>query len=204
MAELGRPETAEETAARKAEDSHNHRERQTANNLVLSLLATVGLVIFIVLIVPRGNQNLDPLVDFTAAAQQVRSSISEPVAVPELPSEWKANLAQLRTGSDGVQSWNIGLITPDNRFIALSQGMNAGERWLRNQLPDVSATAQKIISGVNWTVYDDREASNGKGNLQYALSTATSTSTYVLYGTGSDTEFRTVAATISDEIKQAR
>ena len=48
VAELGRPETAEETAARKAENSRNHRSRQTVNNLVYSLLATLGIVVVIV------------------------------------------------------------------------------------------------------------------------------------------------------------
>jgi hypothetical protein len=43
VAELGRPETPAETAARKAESSRLHRQRQTVNNLVYSLIATLGI-----------------------------------------------------------------------------------------------------------------------------------------------------------------
>jgi hypothetical protein len=40
VAELGRPETPEEEAARRAENSRLYRQRKTVNNLVYSLIVT--------------------------------------------------------------------------------------------------------------------------------------------------------------------
>ena len=69
VAELGRPETASETAARKAENSRLYRQRKTVNNLTLSLLVSLGMVLLIVLIVPRGTDVWgDHIVDVAAAA----------------------------------------------------------------------------------------------------------------------------------------
>ena len=55
VAELGRPETPEETAARRAENSLKHRQRQTVQNLILALGASLLVVLVIVLIVPRSD-----------------------------------------------------------------------------------------------------------------------------------------------------
>lgn len=198
VAELGRPETPEETAQRKSQDSKNHRNRQTINNLVFSLLASVALVVFIVLIVPRGNENLDPKVDYIAAAAQAQPSVFVPLAAPHLPPGWGANLAELRQGADGVQSWNIGLITPDQQYLGVAQGIDANPSWLTNQLASVPATGHETIDSVTWTVYDNRAASGGKGNYQYALSTTQGESTYLLFGTATDADFRLVAAAITD------
>ena len=67
VAELGRPETPEETAARKAENSRKHRQRQTLKNLVLALAASLGVVFIIVLLVPRSDGPIDRDVDVAAA-----------------------------------------------------------------------------------------------------------------------------------------
>ena len=44
VAELGRPETPDETAARKAESSRVHRESQNTRNLVAALIVTIAIV----------------------------------------------------------------------------------------------------------------------------------------------------------------
>ena len=53
VAELGRPETAEETAQRKAENSRKHRANQTALNLVGATVASLAIVAFLVIVVVR-------------------------------------------------------------------------------------------------------------------------------------------------------
>ena len=53
VAELGRPETPDETAARKAASSRAHRENQTAFNLVIAIVVSVGIVVLLVLVVVR-------------------------------------------------------------------------------------------------------------------------------------------------------
>lgn len=203
VAELGRPETPEETAARKAQNSKNHRTRQTPNNLVLSLLATVGVVLLIVLIVPRGNQDHTPYVDFAEVGAQAQGAVDETLFVPQLPEDWNANIAELRTGADGILTWYIGLVTPSTEFIALKQALDANPSWLAAELPTLTVTGEVAVDGVTWQVYDNREASKGAGNLQYAVSTVAGASTLVLHGTASDQEFMTLQATLADQILAA-
>ena len=55
VAELGRPETPEEAAARQAESSRRYRTSKTFPNLVWALLVCLGVVLLIVLLVPRDD-----------------------------------------------------------------------------------------------------------------------------------------------------
>ena len=110
VAELGRPETPDETAARKAENSRLHRQRQTVLNLVLSLGASLLLVLVIVLLVPRSDTAMVRDVDVAPIAEQAQVASDDPLAVPELPEGWRANAAELRTSSvDEVTAWYVGL-----------------------------------------------------------------------------------------------
>ncbi|WP_025158694.1 DUF4245 domain-containing protein [Leifsonia aquatica] len=202
VAELGRPETPEETAARKAQNSANHRNRQTINNLVYSLIATVALVIVIVLIVPRGNPTAtQPPVDYASVAQEAQGSQADPLLVPKLPSSWKSNSAELRTKTaDGVDSWYIGLITPKGEYIGITQGFDANDSWVADQVSKSRIGGTRDIDGVRWDVYDNRKAAADAGNVEYALTTNAGHSSIVVVGTADDAEFRTVASSLASQI----
>ncbi len=135
VAELGRPETPEETAARKAADSRRHRAKQTFRNLLYSLIVTVATVAVIVALVPRSNTTILPDVDYGAAAAEAQGGFPQTLVVPDLPTAWKSNDAEIRpAGRDGVAVWYIGLITPSNRYIGISQGIDANPTWLDETL----------------------------------------------------------------------
>jgi hypothetical protein len=70
VAELGRPETADEREERTAESRRLRRQRQTARNLVYSLLVCIAVVVVTVLAVPRGAAPARPAVDYRALASQ--------------------------------------------------------------------------------------------------------------------------------------
>ncbi|MGH1526150.1 DUF4245 domain-containing protein [Leifsonia sp. L25] len=201
VAELGRPETPEETAARKAQNSANHRNRQTVNNLVYSLIATVALVAVIVLIVPRGNPTSSaPAVDYAAVAQQAQGSEPDRLVVPGLPSGWSSNSAELRTKTaDGVDAWYIGLLTPKGQYIGITQGFNANDSWVADQVNRTRIAGTREIDGAKWDVYDNR-ASSDAGNVRYALVTSAGKSTVVVFGTADDAEFTTVASSLTDQL----
>ncbi len=206
VAELGRPETPEETAARKAQNSANHRNRQTVNNLVYSLIATVALVIVIVLVVPRGNPtNTTPPVDYAAVAQEAQGSEPDRLLVPSLPEGWKANSAELRTKTaDGVDSWYIGLLTPKGEYIGVTQGFDANDSWVADQVAKSRIAGTRDVDGVRWDVYDNRKASSDAGNVAYALTTDAGHSSIIVFGTADDAEFRTVASSLSDQITELK
>ena len=201
VAELGRPETAQETADRLATNSRNYRSRKTVNNLVLSLLATLGAVFVLVLLVPRSDGPVDRTVDFAAIASQVQVGIDEPLVVPVLPDGWRANAAQWRLGgTDKIPSWYIGLLTPRNEFIGLTQALGANPTWIGQQLKDAPASQTLTLAGVTWDVYRNPAAEKDRGNFEYALVTSAGTSSYLLVGTADEDEFAALATAIASQI----
>ena len=205
VAELGRPETPEETAARKAETSRKHRQRQTLKNLVLALAASLGIVFIIVLLVPRTNGPIDRDVDVAAVAQQAQLGLPEQLAVPELPEGWRSNAAELRVpGVDGVTAWYVGYLTPSDEYVGMYQGLDANPTWVAEQLSRTIATGVVTIDGVQWTVYDNRRASGDVGNARYGLVTEAGSSTFVLIGTATTEEFETLATALAPAIDAQR
>lgn len=200
VAELGRPETAQETADRKAAASRKHRANQTLFNLVIATIASLGIVLFLVLVVVRPTPEPSPSVDYVSAAAEAQGASSEPLVVPVLPADWPANAARFENRS-GVLTWYIGFITPSVEFIAFNQGVDANPTWLQDMVDSRAITGTTTIDGVTWDVYDHRTAPN-PGNYAYALSTERGGSTFVLHGTASDAEFEALASTIAAEVAQ--
>jgi len=191
VAELGRPETPDETAARKAETSRAHRASQTVRNLVWSLGASLGVVLLVVLVVVRPDPAPAELIDYGVVASEAQQSVDATLAAPVLPSGWTANAAELRADGD-IQIWYVGFITPEQQFIALNQGIDANPTWVDNLLDGARTSSTVSIDGVAWSVYDDRDSAN-PGNLAYAMTASERGSTYVLFGTANDAEFETLA-----------
>jgi len=182
---------ADEIAAIKAENSRAHRAAQTMRNLIWALVATLAVVLFLVFVVVRPDSPPRDPVDYRTIAGQVQSDLDASIVAPVLPEGWEANEAQLRTAGE-IPVWYIGLITPGQQFIALNQGVDANPTWVDNLLDSAQPTGSLVIDGVTWTVYDHRNAED-PGNLAYALVTEHQESTFVLYGTATDTEFETLA-----------
>ncbi|PZF56777.1 DUF4245 domain-containing protein [Curtobacterium sp. MCSS17_008] len=199
VAELGRPETPEETWARKDAARRSRREHQTAFNLVLALIASLGIVLFLVAVVVRPDQTVDRTVDY----QQIAAEADVPgvtLAAPDLPDGFSSNRAdfQERT-SDGVQVWTVGLVTPDRQYIGLQQGIDANDSWVSNQLDQKPATGDRTIDGTEWTVYDRRDEGKDAGNHAYSLVSTFDRNTIVLSGTADDASFTTLAKAVTEQ-----
>jgi len=196
VAELGRPETADETAARKAANSRAHRSNQTLVNLILALVASLAIVLFMVLVVVRPDGVARKPIDYRTVASQSQPTVKATLAVPRLPQGWSANAASINTGADGIQSWSIGFITPSNEYIGFVQGITTDRSWTATQLNQARSTGATSITGVDWLVYDRRTA-NDPGNFAYSLSRVAGTSTYLLHGSASTKEFEILASAVA-------
>lgn len=205
VAELGRPETPEETAARKAENSVNYRQRQTLRNLLLALGASLLAVLVIVLLVPRSDTPIERDIDVADVAEQAQVASDVPLAVPELPDDWRANAAELRSSdADQVTAWYVGYLTPGNEYIGMYQGLEANPTWVAALLERTLATGTTTIDGVEWTVHDNRDTADDVGNARYGLTTEAGDSTFVLLGTGTPEEFETIATALVPTIDAQR
>lgn len=208
VAELGRAETVEETAARKAENSRLHRQRQTVNNLALSLLASLGLVLVLVLIVPRGVGDFETRsVDVAALATQAENTAGQELVSPNLPEDWLAKQALIRSSrTDQVTHWYIGYTTPSVGYAGIMQAFTpdlepANETWVAEQLERKLATGTETYAGVEWTVYDHRNDSADETNVTYALSTKLEHAMLIVYGTAEPAEIKILAKTAIESLK---
>jgi hypothetical protein len=196
VAELGRPETPEEEAARRAENSRLYRQRKTVNNLVYSLIVTLGVVAIIYFAVPRTDGPVAWEVDYVSVGEQAQESLTQQIVIPALSDEWKANAAEIRTGSDGIQTWRIGLVTPMQGYISFEQAFGANPTWISNRMNGTIAVATVNIDGVTWDVFDN----GNEGNNSYALATTRDGVTYLLRGDAGESEFAQLASAVTTSI----
>lgn len=179
VAELGRPETKAETAARKATDSRNYRQRKTVNNLVFSLIVTLGVVLVIFLAVPRGVGTFeDQSLDVQTLASQASPTAGRTLAAPEVPKAWKAKQARLLQ-SDDVNYWKITYTTVDETtgheaFASVVQAFTADgspvdDAWISEQFERQDPTGSEQLAGVDWVVFDHPERSADSSNAVFAL-----------------------------------
>lgn len=199
VAELGRPETPEETAARKAENSRKHRANQTLRNLALALIASLAVVFILVLVVVRPDGAPRAAVDYQRDATSSQPQAGHPLAAPPLPIGWSANSDGLATGSDSVVAWSIGFITPSKQYIGLVQGIQANPTWVAGQIQNKRSTGTVSIGGRDWTVYDRRTVVD-PGNYAYSLSTVIGASSIVLHGTAPTKEFELLATAVAAQL----
>jgi len=200
VAELGRAETPQEIADRKAEASARRRSNQTTFNLVLALIASLGVVALIFLVVVRPQSVEREPVDWKSGARDAQSQFDVPLVAPSLPEGWSANRAEPGdVASDGVQTWQIGFLTPSGQYIGLVQGIDANTSWVSQQTANSEATDRFELGGAGWNEYDRRDVTD-PGNLAYAIVATFDRSTVVLGGTAPDDEFETLATAIAEEL----
>jgi len=196
VAELGRPETPQETAERKARDRALRRSRQNWRNLVASLAACLGIVVLIIAFVPRGSAPAQRDLDVRAATQQFGDTAGQPLLAPTVPASWKANAAELR-GSGDDASWYVGYVIDGARYAGLTEGVPGSADLLATTLDRADPTGTTTIGGLPWRVYDRRELGSDAGNVSYGLATKIGAVVVAVYGTASAAEIRSLAAAVA-------
>ena len=203
VAELGRPETPEETAARKAENSRLYRSRKTVNNLIYSLLATLGVVAIIFFAVPRPDAPKDWEIDYVSVGADAQASVDGPLITPVMPAGWRANVAVLGR-VDGLPSWKVNFLTPTDDFITYRQIFGADDTSLDRILGVRTLTGEfDFGNGQMWSEFDNTSGADAGVDEDYALATFGINDVFILHGTGSKEEFAEVAETISEQIAKA-
>lgn len=200
VAELGRPETPEETAERKARDSRLRRERQTLSNLIYALLASVAMVAVIVAIVPRSDTPIDRNIDAEAAAERADSTLGTRALVPNISETITS--AEIRRSSDDVTSWFVGYVTAGEEYIGFSQAVDANEGWIAIQMAETRPDGSVDVDGLTWVVYDNRDSNADVGNAEYGMVTEVTDPngvpmTLVLSGSASVEEFQLAAREVA-------
>lgn len=202
VAELGRPETAAETADRKAASSAAYRSSQTFRGLIAALIATVGVVLLIVLIVPRGNYTGSSAVDLQAAAKNAQSVMNRPLLVPALPNNWRVNKAVLIDGKPAVWDITVAPQADDARGYAhIAQAFDADANWALTPLRGTSPQGAVTIGGRAWDEYVIKNP-DAAANIDYALGTQIGKDYVLVYGALGKAGTAELVAKISPQVDQ--
>ena len=201
VAGIDRPETPDETAARKAESSRIYRSSQTARHLIAALIATIAVVVVIVLIVPRGEPSERPEIDVQSIAADVTRTTEHPVVVPDVAEGWIVNAAGLDNKAIGV--WNVTLAPSahDARgFVRVAQAFNADAAWAPQVLGGIAPSDSTTIDGRSWDVYTIADPER-TANVSYAIGTQAGTDYVLLYGALSPDATAKLAASLEPQIQ---
>jgi hypothetical protein len=201
VAELGRPETPEETAARKAASSKAYRSSQTMRSLIAALLVTVAVVAVIIFAVPRGEPTNAKTIDLAGIAADVESTMGSPVIVPELGDFWRVNAAGLTSGATVV--WDVTLAPADEDergYIRLAQAFDADSSWAPQRLNGIAPTDTVRIDGLDWDVYQPGGA-GAEQNITYAIGTQAGDDYLLLYGARSAASTAELAESLVPQIR---
>lgn len=198
VAELGRPETPDETAARKAESSRIYRSSQTFRNLIAALIATVAVVAIVIFGVPRGEPPAPAPIDVAAEAAAVEQSLGRTVLAPATPDGWRVNQATIE--GDAVSAWTVVYVPGDDPgFLRVAQGFDADEAWPGELLSGTRAESTTTIGGVVWDEYRPRTP-EAAGNTSYALSTVVGTDRILIYGNARPETAAVIAEALAPDI----
>ncbi|MBO9578258.1 MAG: DUF4245 domain-containing protein [Microbacteriaceae bacterium] len=166
--------------------------------LIGALLGSLAIVAFIVMVVVRPDGLTPARVDWHAAAAE---SNDPRLIAPDLPDGWTANYAELE-GEGDVAAWRIGFLSPTNGFVGMSLALESTEDWIELQHDEAEATGSETIGGLRWETIDRRteEHVGNRAFIMIATLDGGDPRAVALYGTASDEDFRTVAASVGQAV----
>ncbi|MEO0067296.1 MAG: hypothetical protein RJB63_421 [Actinomycetota bacterium] len=180
------------------------RARQTVNNLVLALIASLGIMIAIVLIVPRDDSNRIQPVDYKSIAAEAHASSGKQIIAPELPSGWWSNSARWSPKpADGVQNWYAGFVGPKNQYIGLTQAFGVNPTWLAFQLKNSAKTGTQAVGNYTWDIYEATEPSDPPKTKDFMMVlNYNDHDTALIYGVAKPQDFVEIAKAIQIKLME--
>lgn len=209
VAELGRPETASETAARKAASSAAYRGSKTFRNLIVALGVTLLVLVAIVLMVPRGEFPERASIDPTPAASITSETEGREVVLPDLPETWleategnpepwRVNAAEV-SGIEGNRAWTIVYVPDATDYLRVSQAFGTDLNWARAVLGGQSPRDTVVVDGITWDRFVPSNPDSAR-NVSFALGTQAGEDYVLLYGTAGEQTTTELAELLTDQI----
>ena len=153
-----------------SEAAAQRRAKQTLNNLLLSLAATVGVMVLLVLAVPRDDSNRVQPVDYVAIAEQAAAETSEKLLIPTIPVDWYSNAARYRSSDqDGVANWYVGFVGPNSEFLAMTQALDVNQTWIQLMLESNKPTGKVELAGQSWQIFESVRENNPPKSKDYMM-----------------------------------
>lgn len=127
-------------------------------NMTVAIMACLALVGGVLLLAPQPEVNSERVVDYRAIAEVSQSNTDYPLVVPDVPSGWTSNEANLdRIGDTGVTSWYVSFLGPDDQWVSIEQAQ-ASQAWADGRVKDATAAETVDVSGYTYQVYRTDDA----------------------------------------------
>jgi hypothetical protein len=127
----------------------------STKNLVLSLLAVLGMVAVLILLVPRVSSVSAPAVDIHATAVDVQRRTDWPIVeAVGLPEGWTATSARYVRTTGGFMTWHAGYQLPDGSYVAVEQTMDPSPAWVEAQTNRAPRVGTVEAAGRTWTTFE--------------------------------------------------
>lgn len=169
------------------------RARQTVVNLILALAACLGIVLIMILGVPRDDSMRITKVDYKSVAAEVKNSTGLEVAAPAIDQGWWSNAARWQDKpADGVRNWHVGFVSPKNKYVSVDEAFGANPTWLAQRTKDY-LLVETITTYGNWTLQKFEGQTESKKGQQLSAWTEENGHLVILSGTASLEEFKKFA-----------
>lgn len=167
------------------------RANASVIGMIMALLVSVLAIVPVVLL--NAGQKTDPYrpsIDVASSAANAKDVAGFTPVAPELPAGYSPNYARWVSGtSDGVSHWDIGYLTPQQKFVSVEQTAAANPTWLADQVKRAPTTGTRTVAGIDWTLYD-------KPGTEKSLVATIAGTTVVVSGSAGFDEFDAVAAAV--------
>lgn len=125
------------------------RRRQTAADMLRSMLVVLAGVLALVLLAPTPGEPLRQPVDVAGTAQQAGDQAA--VVVPDVPDGWTPNAVRFAPrGDDRVPTWHVGYVTPSGAYAGLEAAEDPPQRWLDDVTTQGEEVGAVAVGGVQW------------------------------------------------------
>ena len=185
-----------------SDSAARHRARQTVINLCLALAASVGIVITMVLVVPRDDSNRIKEVDYATISQTAKADSGLDVITVTPPTNWWSNNASLTTNNvDTVPVFKAGFVGSDIKYIGYTQAFNANPTWLALSLNGKVITGEYSSKHYKWDIYESIVKNEPKKTMDYIMVLNYKNQDYVLlYGVADESEFKVFVDSIDKQL----
>ncbi|MGF1431548.1 DUF4245 domain-containing protein [Kitasatospora sp. LaBMicrA B282] len=165
----------------------NKRGRQTVRDMILSMIAVMGVAMVAYLTIPHSNEG-DPVrvVDYSAALASAKRAAPYPVLAPEgLSAQWRATSVSYQVDPDGHAGWHLGFVTPAGKYASVEQSNEPKADLLKTVVAGYAPDGSATIAGQDWSRY--------QGDTYRGLTVATGQATTLIAGSASYQELDQLA-----------
>ena len=125
----------------------------TSRDMLISMAVIVGIVVALLLLVPRPNQIPTRSLDVTAAALAARAELGFAPADPQLPAGWTARSADVQRATDDLPTWHLTYTTPSGHYAGVQQTAKATAAWEANQVTGGNpAQGNRTVGSHDWII----------------------------------------------------